>query len=532
MARGVVNYIDIAKKRSRCLPLGGNEDHDEVEETGGVGGVAGGGAEGDSISKFKLVVGESSQENIMEMDPQRRLVRSVSTPSVAMQSALSSTAAAASCVESSSSSFVKVIPVKESSYEGQEFEPEGGRAEEQVELDKSAFYDPVEAASVINPKISRTTTTTAAATTLSRAKSENVSYLLRDSCPPHGMSSIIGRRSEMEDTLAAVPSFYSDPPFSSFSNNINHDNSQSGSLCAFHFFGVYDGHGGSQASAFCRERFHEVLAEELRAFPPVARQEDYCRDYGEWETVLKSCFKRIDIEVGGMCPSGNCSDDIDDAASDNTTCCSTCRQDPVAPENVGSTAVVAVLSPFQIIVANCGDSRAVLSRGGKAIPFSNDHKPERADEMLRIEAAGGRVIYWNGYRVGGFLAMSRAIGDRFLKQYVISEPEVTCTERTNEDECLILATDGLWDVLSNDLVCEVARKCLAGYRPRRSKGFTEGSSAVAVAAALLTKLAVGRGSHDNISVVVVDLSTNPNPSPSPTSTLRHRQKQKQKQKQK
>nr|UXW62836.1 P2C08_ORYS [Pinus koraiensis] len=126
--------------------------------------------------------------------------------------------------------------------------------------------------------------------------------------------------------------------------------------------------------------------------------------------------------------------------------------------------------------------------------------------------------------------MSRAIGDRFLKQYVISEPEVTCTERTDEDECLILATDGLWDVLSNDFVCEVARKCLAGYRPRRSKGFADGCSAVAVAAALLTKLALGRGSNDNISVVVVDLSTNPNPSR--TSTLRHRQKQKQKQKQK
>lgn len=520
MARVVANYIDIAKKRSRCFPHGGNE----VQETGGLVG----GAEGDFVSKFKLVVDQSSQENIVDMDSQRRLVRSVSTPSVSMQNALSS-AAASSRV--GSSSFVKVTPIKESSYEGQEFEPEEGRAEEQVELDKSAFYETVEAASVINPKIPRTTTTPAPATvTLSRAKSENVSFLLRDSCPPHGMSSIIGRRSEMEDTVAAVPSFYSDPPLRSFNNNNNNNNSQSGSSCAFHFFGVYDGHGGSQASAFCRERFHEVLAEELRAFPPAASQENYCIDYGEWETVLKSCFKRVDIEVGGMCPSGNCRDDMDDAASDNTNCCNTCCQDLVAPENVGSTAVVAVLSPFQIIVANCGDSRAVLSRGGKAIPFSNDHKPERADEMLRIEAAGGRVIYWNGYRVGGFLAMSRAIGDRFLKQYVISEPEVTCTERTDEDECLILATDGLWDVLSNDFVCEVARKCLAGYRPRHSKGFADGCSAVAVAAALLTKLALGRGSNDNISVVVVDLSTNPNPSR--TSTLRHRQKQKQKQKQK
>lgn len=511
MAVEVANYIDIAKKRSRCLPHGGNEDDDAVQDRES-GGLAGGGGGGDSKSKLKLG-GQSSQDN-MDMDSQTRLVRSVSTPTVAMQSLFS-----AYCAEKRVGSCLgKVTPIKESAYEGQEIEPEGGTAADEVEMDKSAFCNPVEAASVIKPKISRTTTTTPTPT-LSRAKSENVGILLRDSCPPHGMSSIIGRRSEMEDTLAAVPSFYSDPRRSYLNNN-----SQNRSLCAFHFFGVYDGHGGAQASAFCRERFHEVLAEELRALPAVASQEDCRRDYGEWETLFKSCFKKIDMEVGGMCPSGNCSNDMDEAA-DNNSFCSRCCQDLVAPENVGSTAVVAVLSPLQIIVANCGDSRAVLSRGGKAIPFSNDHKPERADEMLRIEAAGGRVIYWNGYRVGGFLAMSRAIGDRFLKQYVISEPEVTCTERTDEDECLILATDGLWDVLSNDFVCEVARKCLAGYRPRRSKGITEGCSATAVAAALLTKLALGRGSNDNISVIVVDLSLTPNPTP----TLRHRQKQKQKQ---
>lgn len=518
MAGGVANYLDIAKKRSRCLPDGGNEEDDDEVQDRDSGGVTGG-VVGDSKSKFKLE-GQSSQDN-MGRDSQTRLVRSVSTPSVAMQSLFS----AYSAEKRVGSSLIKVTTIKESTYECQEIEPERGVATKQVETDKLAFCcNSVEAASVIKPKMSRTTTTTTT-TTLSRAKSsENLNILLRDSCPPHGMMSIIGRRSEMEDTVAAVPSFYSHLPYHSLD-----DNSQNRSLCAFHFFGVYDGHGGSQASAFCRQRFHEVLAEELRALPAAhaaACQGECRRDGGEWETVFKSCFKRVDMEVGGICPSGNCSDGMDDTTDDNS-CYSRCCQGLIAPENVGSTAVVAVLSPSQIVVANCGDSRAVLSRGGKAIPFSNDHKPERADEMARIEAAGGRVIYWNGYRVGGFLAMSRAIGDRFLKQYVISEPEVTSTDRTDEDECLILATDGLWDVLSNDFVCEVARKCLAGYRPRRSKGITEGCSAGAVAAALLTKLALKRGSNDNISVIVVDLSPNPNPSPTPT--LRHRQKQKQKQ---
>lgn len=134
-------------------------------------------------------------------------------------------------------------------------------------------------------------------------------------------------------------------------------------------------------------------------------------------------------------------------------------------------------------------------------------QPERDDETKRIEAAGGRVIYWDGYRVGGLLALSRSIGDRYLKRYVVSEPEVMCLQRTEEDECLILASDGLWNVISNDLACEVARKCLASARrkwdsaPSRP-GEDPASTSVA---GLLVKLAYGRGSKDNISVVVVDL---------------------------
>lgn len=327
---------------------------------------------------------------------------------------------------------------------------------------------------------------------IGRANSESISLLLKDPCPPHSTMSIIGRRREMEDAVSAVPSFFSLPKASSIALLDGCSGFGPPPLStALHFFAVYDGHGGSQASIFCKDRFHEALAEELRNSSP------FCRDLNDWSKVMSTCFTKIDMAVGGMCPNGSCDSGDSQKTSD-------CCQDPVAPENVGSTAVVAIVSPSQLVVANCGDSRAVLSRGGKAIPLSSDHKPEREDELSRIETAGGRVIFWNGHRVGGFLAMSRAIGDRFLKRYVISEPEVTCTERTHEDECLILASDGLWDVLSNDVVCEVARKCLAGYRPHRSKGITE-DTPVGAAAALLTKLALGKGSGDNISVVVIDL---------------------------
>jgi protein phosphatase 2C len=113
---------------------------------------------------------------------------------------------------------------------------------------------------------------------------------------------------------------------------------------------------------------------------------------------------------------------------------------------------------------------------------------------------------------------------------VSSEPEVTVTERTDEDECLILASDGLWDVVTNEMACEVVRACFRsngppapasrpdGVAPPAADADAENGSAVVKgmskadsdkacsdAAVLLAKLALARRSADNVSVVVVDL---------------------------
>ncbi|KAL2493282.1 Protein phosphatase 2C 16 [Abeliophyllum distichum] len=163
-----------------------------------------------------------------------------------------------------------------------------------------------------------------------------------------------------------------------------------------------------------------------------------------------------------------------------------------------------------IVVANCGDSRAVLYRGKEAIALSSDHKPNREDEYARIEASGGKVIQWNGHRVFGVLAMSRSIGDRFLKPWIIPEPEVMFVPRAREDECLVLASDGLWDVMTNEEACEPARKRILiwhkknGTNPLVDRG--QGIDPAAQAAAeYLSSLALQKGCKDNISVIVVDL---------------------------
>ena len=121
----------------------------------------------------------------------------------------------------------------------------------------------------------------------------------------------------------------------------------------------------------------------------------------------------------------------------------------------GSTCVVAVVRGDKLVVANAGDSRAVLSRRGVAVEMSRDHKPMDDDERARIVKAGGFV---QEGRVNGSLARSRAIGDLEYKQgkslppqdqIVTAYPELMEQTLREGDEFLVLACDGIWDVLSS-----------------------------------------------------------------------------------
>eukprot|EP00983_Pelagomonas_calceolata_P000094 2846-Pelagomonas_calceolata.AAC.2 len=84
-----------------------------------------------------------------------------------------------------------------------------------------------------------------------------------------------------------------------------------------------------------------------------------------------------------------------------------------------------------------------------AQPLSVDHKPNSKEERQRIENAGGVVVWAGTWRVGGVLAVSRAFGDKPLKRYVIATPDIREESLRDDDEFLILASDGLWDVISN-----------------------------------------------------------------------------------
>lgn len=133
--------------------------------------------------------------------------------------------------------------------------------------------------------------------------------------------SIIGRRKEMEDEVSVELGLTA----------INDEK--------YNFFAVYDGHGGAQVAQVCRERLHRIVAEEIVGWGEM--------DEAEWGRLMEKCFQRMDDEV---------------------------KRGAAAMKTVGSAVVAAVIGKEEVVVANCGDCRAVLARDGIALPLSDDHK--------------------------------------------------------------------------------------------------------------------------------------------------------------
>ncbi|KAK9822800.1 hypothetical protein WJX74_011082 [Apatococcus lobatus] len=247
-----------------------------------------------------------------------------------------------------------------------------------------------------------------------------------------------------------------------------------------------------------------LSSQELRALPAISTESESHKELVRSsddmvDTVLQEQEGQGDDDKGDQgCSSAKFESAFADAFS--RTDAEFAKADNAAL--IGTTAVAALVGSRHLYVANCGDSRAVLCRGGYACALTDDHKAAREDETARVEAAGGQILFWNGVRVMGVLAVSRAIGDHCLRPYVIADPEVTIVARRPEDELLLLASDGLWDVLSNQEAISLAKRCL---RRARQRGASR-QSAARIAATVLTRAAVDRGSRDNVTVVVVDLA--------------------------
>ncbi|KAM0833017.1 hypothetical protein ACQ4PT_064514 [Festuca glaucescens] len=188
---------------------------------------------------------------------------------------------------------------------------------------------------------------------------------------------------------------------------------------AVSLFGVFDGHGGSRAAEYLKEHLFENLMKHPKFL-------------SDTKLAISETYQKTDADF--------------------------LESESNAFRDDGSTASTAVLVGGHLYVANVGDSRAVVSKAGKAMALSVDHKPNRTDERKRIENAGGVVIWAGTWRVGGVLAMSRAFGNRLLKPFVVAEPEIQEQVFDGELESLVLASDGLWDAVENEEAVSLALK--------------------------------------------------------------------------
>jgi serine/threonine protein phosphatase PrpC len=176
------------------------------------------------------------------------------------------------------------------------------------------------------------------------------------------------------------------------------------------------------------------------------------------------------------------------------------------PKNIsyttGSAVVVIIRHKNDIWVANAGDSRAIQITKQGVNALSIDHKPDRIDEFHRINSIGGFVSSgpMDVPRVQGNLALSRSIGDKYLYPYVICTPEVKQFRLTKDSKYIVLATDGLWDVLSNEEVGGMVMQ-LMSTRGTDSKKKT-GQECVH----LLLDESKKRHSEDNVTIVFWMLS--------------------------
>ncbi|KAH3743791.1 protein phosphatase 1E [Pelomyxa schiedti] len=133
---------------------------------------------------------------------------------------------------------------------------------------------------------------------------------------------------------------------------------------------------------------------------------------------------------------------------------------PARKLTAGCTAVTAMLTGRnKLVVANVGDSEAVLCSAGKAVRLTTMHNPLLASEKVRVTDAGGCIVWYGTWRVNGILAVTRSIGD-YQNEQVIADPAICERTLTPEDEFLVLGSDGLFDVLGHQVVVDIVKKLL------------------------------------------------------------------------
>lgn len=347
-----------------------------------------------------------------------------------------------------------------------------------------------------------------------------------------GISESIGARPTMEDRTVVIQSLLQLVDFTTSNGNPNTDKLDHTEVAMTSFCGVFDGHGGDE----CSNYLVDALPENIKNFM-LAEKESLKQSI---ETSTRQAQSK-NVNAAQM---------AEDAASEimrRILKAAYLKTDndfilPRGAPQSGSTAATVILFGRRLFAANVGDSRVVLCRnGGQCVELTSDHKPSRPDEAARVRAAGGFILH---KRVMGELAITRAFGDKSFKMgikamleedgeynddmgmshahengngstndgihmnshnhsngrdrdltapLVSAEPEIASTILSHQDEFLLLACDGLFDVFRSQDAIALARQELIAHRGEPAE----------VARILSDQAIRVRRSRDNVSILIV-----------------------------
>ncbi|EEU39503.1 uncharacterized protein NECHADRAFT_94471 [Fusarium vanettenii 77-13-4] len=265
------------------------------------------------------------------------------------------------------------------------------------------------------------------------------------------------------------------------------------------YFAIFDGHAGTFAADWCGKKLHIILEDIIRKNPNALIPE-----------VLDQAFTTADAQLEKLpLKNSGCTAAVavlrweERASNDRSAVKPAKPEEPTETDKAkdgassegANAATKATVTKTKggngrqrvLYTANVGDARIILCRAGKALRLSYDHKGSDEVEGKRIAAAGGLIL---NNRVNGVLAVTRALGDAYMKKLVTGHPYTTETViQADSDEFIIIACDGIWDVCSDQEAVDLVRNVDDPIS----------------ASKLLVDHALNRFSTDNLSCMVVRL---------------------------